>query len=269
MTGERWAAPDIDAALTRCEARNGQGIRCILDVLGEEASEHSQADRFVDAYIALAEAVADRDLDAAVTVKPTALGAHVDTTSAERNMMRVCREVAGLGVPFEVDMEGTPLVDHTIDAVLMCVDEGLAVTLALQAYLDRTPRDLEVVADAGVGIRLVKGAYMGDVTDHAEVQRRLLALAEGLMARGVDFGVGTHDPVLLERLTGAAEGAGARDRMELSFLMGLADGTRERLAREGWRLAEYVPFGRDTRAYVLRRERYLKALGHLGLAPAP
>ncbi|MCI0497315.1 MAG: proline dehydrogenase family protein [Thermoplasmata archaeon] len=266
MTGERWAVHDLEAALSRCRARNAQGIRCILDVLGEEAGGHDQAERFVDAYIALAEAISSRGLDASVTVKVTALGAHVDTTSAEGNLMRVCRAARDLGVAFEVDMEGTPLVEHTIDAVLACVDEGLPATVALQAYLDRTPEDMELMVDAGVGVRLVKGAYMGDVTDHGEIQRRFVGLARGLLGKMVPFGAGTHDPVLVDRLLGMADDA--RDRFELSFLMGLADSTKERLASEGWRVAEYIPFGRDLRAYQVRRERYLKALDHLGLAPA-
>jgi proline dehydrogenase len=57
--------------------------------------------------------------------------------------------------------------------------------------------------------------------------------------------------------------------MEFGFLRGLADGTKLELARDGWIVAEYVPFGRDFEPYVLRRLNYLKRLGASGRAPAP
>lgn len=269
MTAERWALPDVEAALARCAARNGQGIRCVIDVLGEEARDHDQAGRFVDAYAAVARTIAERGHDASIAVKPTALGAHVDTVTSERNLCRIARTAAEMGIGFEVDMEGTPLVDHTIESVLVCVDDGLPVTLALQAYLDRTPDDLELALDAGISVRLVKGAYLGDTTEHGEIADRFRRLVDRLLDGDAPFAVGTHDPTLIRWITKRAGAEGAADRLELSFLMGLADGTKERLAADGWRVAEYIPFGRDARAYVLRRERYLRALEHEGLEPTP
>lgn len=42
--------------------------------------------------------------------------------------------------------------------------------------------------------------------------------------------------------------AGNQNLVEFVFLSGLADRTKVALAKEGWRLSEYVPFGENRAA---------------------
>jgi proline dehydrogenase len=81
---------------------------------------------------------------------------------------------------------------------------------------------------------------------------------------GYPFSLGTHDPEIIDWATGLDV---RRERMEFGFLMGLADETKVKMVRDGWQVSEYVPFGGDTRAYQLRRERYLSALEVLDREP--
>jgi hypothetical protein len=48
------------------------------------------------------------------------------------------------------------------------------VTVALQAYLDRTEEDLKVILRNRIGLRLVKGAYSRDSKDFVEIHRRFV-----------------------------------------------------------------------------------------------
>jgi proline dehydrogenase len=63
--------------------------------------------------------------------------------------------------------------------------------------------------------------------------------------------------------------ADQRDHLTFGFLMGLSDQTKLRLARQGWQVSEYVPFGSDPGPYVARRERYLRELREQDRSPAP
>jgi proline dehydrogenase len=63
--------------------------------------------------------------------------------------------------------------------------------------------------------------------------------------------------------------ADQRDHLTFGFLMGLSDQTKLRLARQGWQVSEYVPFGSDPVPYVARRERYLRELREQDRSPAP
>jgi proline dehydrogenase len=134
-------------------------------------------------------------------------------------------------------------------------------------YLDRTGADIQAMASGGVRVRLVKGAYQGDTRDYREIQDRMRTAAGGLLSAGRAFAFATHDPDLIAWLR---ERTGSdRETVEFGFLMGLSDRTKEALASGGWRVCEYVPFGPGGRAYVLRRERYLRELERLGRSPAP
>ena len=62
---------------------------------------------------------------------------------------------------------------------------------------------------------------------------------------------------------------GKKDLIEFGFLKGLADRTKVAMAKEGWLVSEYVPFGKNRTAYEARRRKYLKELESLGRIPAP
>ena len=140
----RWALPDLQSAVAWCSRRNAQNIRCIIDVLGEYAREESQAAGSVEAYMAAAKSIADNGLDASLTVKLSALGVLFDHERCQQNVQTIAREAARLGVGFEIDMEGRPLVTYTIDVAAACAKEG-PVSLALQAYLERSRNDLSLI----------------------------------------------------------------------------------------------------------------------------
>ena len=268
MTGaeDRWALPDQESALEWCRKRNAEGIRCILDVLGENARDEVQAARSVEAYVSCARSIDDEGLDASISVKLTDLGALFDENVCRKNVRTLARESARCGVGFEIDIEGRPLVDFTVKTALDCAAE-CPLTLALAANFDRTPEDLKALLQEGVRPRLVKGAYLGDVEDFGEVQARLKGLVEIVLAAEEPFSLATCDPVVIGwalQHVPKAEGL-----LEFGFLMGLSDVTKAKLAGQGWAVSEYVPFGPRREAYEARRMRYLRELSALGRAPAP
>ncbi|NLT36837.1 MAG: hypothetical protein GXX95_01580 [Methanomassiliicoccus sp.] len=262
----RWTLPDQASALQWCAHRNEQGIRCILDVLGRYNRDETLARESYAAYIKLAEQVKKRGLKASFAVKPSILGG-VISRNLTMELVRGIGEKAGdLGIGFELDMEG----QRTIDLTLLIAEEsarsGLRPTIALQSYLKRTPKDIERMLDAGVKIRLVKGAYTGDIADFNIIQEVFKDLVEQILERDVPFCIATHDPDLLEW---SQDRISDRDILEFSFLKGLADETKERLVWDGWKVAEYVPFGPHKEGYETRRKTYLRRLDELGRLPAP
>lgn len=261
---DRWTLPDLDAAVRRCRAQNARGIRCILAALGEYARSERQVRENLEHSSAIVAAIDEQGLDASLTVKMTALGALIDRDTARDSLLRLARGARSRGVGFEVDMEGRGFVAMTVDAAVTCAREGVPVTLALQANLDRTPGDLERILRHGIRPRLVKGVYPGDTDDPDEVRERFRRLAAGVLDRRIPLSAGTHDPDLVAWLA-----QDAHETVEFAFLMGLSDETKLRLAGEGRAVAEYVPFGEQADVYVARREKYLAKLAAEGRAPAP
>ncbi len=249
-----------------CEHRNELGIRCILDILGGYGREEEHAKLSYNAYIDLAKEIARRKLKASISVKPSTFGGTINRDLTKRLVEQLGVNVHKLGVGFELDMEGQRTVDLTLLLAEECARSGLPVTIALQAYLNRTPRDIERMMDAGVKVRLVKGAYTGDLSDYNMIAEIYKDLVELVISYDVPFCVATHDPDILEWVKNRIRD---RDILEFGFLKGLADVTKERLVVEGWSVAEYVPFGSNREGYEARRKTYLNKLDELGRLPAP
>ncbi len=182
-------------------------------------------------------------------------------------ILALAHECASRRVGFEMDMEGRSMVDFTLDAAKACAESRCPVTLALQAYLDRTTRDVESALGSGVRVRLVKGAYAGDASDFMDIQGRFKNLARVLMEREVPFCVGTHDPDLIVWTTMKA--ADFSDKVEFGMLKGLSDRTKLDFVKNKWRVSEYTPFGENKVAYESRRRAYLHTLESIGRYPAP
>ncbi len=263
---DRWTLQDREAALKWCAKRNDQGIHCIIDILGRYNQDEEKARRSYDAYIELAEQIVDRSLKASITVKPSTLGGTVGRQFTKPLARGICERAADLGVGFELDMEGQRMVDLTLELAEDCSRSGMKPTIALQAYLNRTPQDIERMLDAGARVRLVKGAYSGDIQDFNMISEVYKDLVELIISRDVPFCVATHDPDILEWVQQRFHD---REMLEFSFLKGLSDETKERLVSDGWRVSEYVPYGSNKEGYEARRKAYLRALDELGRVPAP
>ncbi|MDD1717903.1 MAG: proline dehydrogenase family protein [Methanoregulaceae archaeon] len=266
--GGRWSEPDLHSAIERCRRRNAEGIRCVLNVMGEFSASREESERVRDAYLECLRAVRWNGLDASVSVKLAALGGAWNQTLCRELVVSVLRATAEKRAGgFEIDTEGRNLVPYTIETACACTGFGVPVTVALQAYLDRTSGDLRSCIDQKLRVRIVKGAYLGDTGDFADISGRFRTLAGVLIGEGISFSAGTHDPEIVEWLKSGTERQ--KHLVEFGFLMGLADETKHTLVKEGWKVSEYIPFGPGNGAYETRRERYLKELESSGRKPVP
>ncbi len=144
---------------------------------------------------------------------------------------------------------------HRIDRILAAVSAvartGGAVSATIQANLKRSPSDARALAEGGVPIRLVKGAYeedprvalpRGEANDLA-----FLELAHALHADGAEVAIATHDAVLREALVRALPGIG------VEMLLGVRSVDARALAGRGVPVRIYVPYGHDWFRYAARR----------------
>jgi proline dehydrogenase len=263
---ERWSLADLQSAVLWCRERNRQHVRCTLAAIAEFARIPEESHQALDAHLTGIRAAGDLKSGISFSIKPSAIGILFDRREYVRNLSLLFHEARDHGVPFEIDMEGSPLVEGTLQSALDLAREG-PLTLALQAYLDRTSRDLQVCINAGITVRLVKGAYRGDTDDFTRIQKQFRAHAETLISAGTPFSAATHDPELIDWLK--EEMSNHKNLVEFAFLKGLAEQTKTDMVKDDWKVAEYIPYGPGGQAYIMRRHRYLKTLENLGRAPVP
>jgi proline dehydrogenase len=236
-------------------------------VLGENVKSEKQALLASETYLTTAQELYAGGLDGGIAIKLSNLGANFDKSLAREDLLNIYKKTESLNVNLELDMEGMPMVDYTIESAIECSKKGYHVTMALQAYLDRSKDDLKTALEHEITVRVVKGAYLGDTDDFAEIQKRFRTLVDLLLQCGQHFTIGTHDPELIEWVK--VQAVEQKELIEFGFLKGLADETKLELVEDGWAVVEYIPFGHDYKAYVTRRKRYLKELDRLGRHAVP
>jgi proline dehydrogenase len=263
----KWVHSDLQSAVKWCKKRNSQSIRCTIDVLGENSKDEDETRRFVEDYKSVIHSISDERLKASPSIKLTSLGANFDKKLCTDSVLALYTAANLNKVQLEMDMEGTPLVDFTLNTAVKFSVFDFPITLALQSYLNRTTDDIYTLLNKGVRVRLVKGAYFGDVDIFSFIQERFKFLSIILLDGNAPFSVGTHDPELIKWIK--EKSYHKREHFEFGFLMGLADKTKLELVDEGWKVSEYVPFGSEKAAYETRRNRYLKELEAAGRNPVP
>jgi proline dehydrogenase len=79
-------------------------------------------------------------------------------------------------------------------------------------------------------------------------------MAEALLQRGTYPAIATHDPRVVDAVRAFAAGHGiGKERFEFQMLYGVRPELQRELAREGYNVRVYVPFGTHWAGYFYRR----------------
>jgi proline dehydrogenase len=257
---DRFVAGDrLEDALAAATRLAGQGLTATLDRLGENVVTPDEVRGAVESYAETLREMAASRLDPNISVKLTMLGLDIGDDVAFENtlmLLETARSVEGF---VRIDMEGSAYTERTlaIAEALHARVPGLVGTV-IQAYLHRSDRDLERLIDLKMRVRLVKGAYAEParlaLQRPSEINEAFARLMERLLEDGRYPAIATHDPALIRATRGFALRMGIDSkRWEFQMLYGVRREAQLALAREGYGMRIYLPFGADWYPYFARR----------------
>ena len=261
-----------EAALAHVEGLNDRGVAGILNLLGEHYEERPPADADADAYVDLVKAIAERGVDACVSVKSSQIGLDVGDDVFEENLARIVEAANapgatgpdGTGTFVWIDMEDHETTHVTLDAFerhAIATDGNVGV--CVQANLKRTREDLERLADLPGKVRLVKGAYDEPAELSYEEKARVDESYRDCLAylfEAFDDGiaVGSHDPGMIEHAKELHADHGTP--YEVQMLTGVRESAQFELAAEDdVEVYQYIPYGTKWFSYFYRRIRERKS----------
>lgn len=258
MPGER-----AEDALAAAQAFAPEGRGVIFTQLGENLTKLSDADAVRDHYLGLFDQIRSRGLkEAHVSVKPTQLGLDLDAAACASLCDTLAAKAAATGSFLWIDMEDSSYVDRTLALYRTLKAKYPATGLAIQAYLRRTPADLEALWVVKPVIRLVKGAYAEPPhvafpvkrdTDLAyyELSVKMLEKAKAGLCTAI---FGTHDIGLVDRLIAKAREIGVADgQYQVHMLYGIRDAEQRQYAKDGRHVKTLVSYGRSWYKWYMRR----------------
>ena len=259
---KRWIAGETyDEAMVRAEQANANKMLGIMNLLGEDITVREEAGAATTEYLEILKAINARKIRSCISVKPTQLGLSIDKKLFEDNLSSILSSAKSLGNFVWIDIEGSPYTADTIDSYLEVRKKFDNVGIAIQAYLKRSEEDVNRILDAKGIIRLVKGAY-NEKPEIAfkrknQINENYSKLMRLIFERGQRFAIATHHEKLIEE---AAELSKSRKvDFEFEMLMGIRDKKKIELAQRGYRMSEYIPYGKGWWPYSVRRIREHKS----------
>ena len=261
MSARFVAGTRVDDALVAATAVNGQGFSASLDSLGENVHSPQEAQQAAQVYHRVLDAIAQRSLDANVSVKLTQMGLDLDLELAFETVAALVEHAAAANTFVRIDMEGSDYTQATIDMVcrLHAREENRGrVGVVIQSYLRRSEQDIARLLAEGIRIRLCKGAYQEPpglaFPDKADVDSNFVKLMQMLLPSGIYHGIATHDEAMIEATCRfAREHSIGPQQFEFQMLYGVRRDLQKSLLARGYRLRVYIPFGTEWYPYFMRR----------------
>jgi len=241
-------------------ARSGYPIN--LNHLGENVSSKEEAAAVRDSYIEMLRKLDAAKMDGIISIKPTQLGLDLDPKLCQEFCCQIAEAAGSLGRIVEMDMEGTPYTDATLEIYEATQQRYPGQGVAIQSYLRRSERDIERLIALRPKIRLVKGAYLESpelaFQKKSEVDANFCRLIDLLLNHAVAGrcfpAIASHDPAMVEHARkGIAARKLERNRYEFQMLYGIRRDLQQQIHNEGHTMRIYVPFGTEWLPYFMRR----------------
>ena len=258
--GRFVAGETLDDCIPVLQRLNDRGLWANTTLLGEGVHDRAQTDAVVATYEEVIDRIATEELRANVALKLTHLGLEIDEELAYENVRRLVEHAGERDEFIRIDMEQSQFVDATLRIYRRLREEASLgnVGTVLQAYLFRTPTDLDALLPLQPNLRLVKGAYLEAAAiaypSKSDVDAAYERLLEKMLSGGGYTAIATHDERLIQWAIRYAEEHGiGRDRFEFQMLYGVRPQLQADLTRRGFKVLVATPYGPEWYPYLMRR----------------
>ena len=257
----QWiAGVTLDEAVERVKKENNSGIGAIINFLGEHVRDKAEARRNMEENLKILQEIESEKIRAALSIKLTQLGLLFDKNLCSSNVENIVSSAASNNIFVWIDMENSPFTEDTIDIYFDIIKKFRNTGIAIQANLRRSESDVKKIAVAGGIIRLVKGAYSEKkelaYQERSEVAINFSKLMGYLFYKSTFLAIATHDELLINEAIEANKAH--QRRIEFQMLMGVRDELKNRLVKQGFAVADYIPYGKTWFPYTTRRLRERK-----------
>jgi len=252
------AGHDFESAKPRVQDLLDEGYEVSIDYLGELSKTIEDCERARDQYVEIINYYKDQKIN--ISIKPSQLGLLINPVVSYKHVDLLARMAKRRGHTIRLDMENSKVTELTRNLAISLNKRHKNVGVAIQANLIRTPKDLKLLIEHNVSVRLVKGAYKenADIAYQKEIDinAAFFDYAATLVNENRPA-LGTHDEDLLKEVI---EILPDPEQFDYEFLYGIRRDLQKSLLKKQYCVRVYVPFGTDWLPYTLRRLKEWKNL---------
>ncbi|MFG6114411.1 proline dehydrogenase family protein [Halobacillus sp. MO56] len=262
--GPKFGADKIVGGVTFEEAvpliqqLNQQGLQVTVDHLGEFVNSEKEARKRGQECKNTIKTISETGLNSEVSLKLTSLGLDINEDIVMENMEQILETAEEHNVVVTIDMEDSSRCKQTLEIYKRLKFQYHNLGTVIQSYLYRSDSDLDDLNECNPYLRLVKGAYKesGKVAfpDKSMVDDNLKHLIKKNLLNGNYTAIASHDDKIIDYTKKLAEEENIpKDQFEFQMLYGMRNQTQLDLAKEGYTVRVYLPYGDDWYGYFMRR----------------
>jgi proline dehydrogenase len=250
------AGVTVESVIQKVRELNQKGLICTVDHLGEFVSSRDEALEATEFNVNTLESIAKATANSTLSVKMTQLGLDIDRDFCVGNMRRILQTAKDCNNFVRIDMEDHAHCEITLDILRELRETYDNVGTVIQAYLFRAEQDVKDLK--GIPLRLVKGAYKEspDVAyqDKKDVDSNYLKIIKEHLQSGSYTAIASHDHNIIDKVKRfTALHQIPKSQFEFQMLYGFRTDMQLNLAKEGYTMRVYIPFGNDWFGYFMRR----------------
>ncbi|MFH2092934.1 MAG: proline dehydrogenase family protein [Pseudomonadota bacterium] len=258
------AGETINDAVNAAKKLHAQGIMTTIDLLGEFITTLDEARANKNEYLNMIDVVRKENISGNYSLKPTFFGLLIDKEAAYGYIREIVAKAAEFDHFVRIDMESADCTDMEIELFRRLKTEfPKNVGLVLQAYLKRTPQDINHLLDLNskdipLNIRLCKGIYVESPAiafqSYSQINTHFLENIELMIQKKIFSAIATHDQPIVEGVYNLLDQYKVpKDRYEFQMLYGVTPKLCASILEKNHPMRVYIPFGQQWFGYCSRR----------------
>ena len=236
---------------------NEKSIATTIDFMGEDTTDEKQAVQAYERFRKVISVINEYNLQSSVSLDLSHIGLSVDKKLGIENLNDLAEEAESSDIEIMISMEGSEKTDKIFSVYEEVNKNHRNVGITIQAYLHRTPDDLERLLRFDGKIRLVKGAFEEPAeiakSRGTELNERYLKILNRILTAGKACSVATHDSKLINQATNLISSYEDANTTEFEMLLGVSNDTLENLSKKGFNTRVYLPYGSEWYLYYCHR----------------
>ena len=252
------AGESLEDAIRAVRQANQQNMTGTLDLLGENTLTQEDAANACQEIVGIFDRILEEKVRCNISIKLTQLGLALNQDLSRQYLLQIAKHALSRDNVVRVDMEDSPYTQCTLDMVEEAHAKFGNVGAVIQSYLYRSEQDTLRLLERGIGIRLVKGAYLEPESvafrKKKDTDSNFIKLMRILLASKPYHAIATHDESIIAATKEFARVQNIpKDHFEFQMLYGIRRDLQLALAKEGYNVRIYIPYGRRWYSYFMRR----------------
>ena len=230
-----------------------------IEFMGESVSSINEANEVTQEFLKIIDTIKKEKLDSIVALDLSHIGLAIDKQLAFENLKSLAEATKDTAIEVSISAEGIDRTDNILETFYKISPDYPNIGITIQAYLHRTPKDLEHILQATQGtVKMVKGAFAAPeefaLKRGEKLDQQYISLVEKLLLSNRKCSIATHHDKIQDSLKEfIIKNDIPKTNYEFQMLYGIREDLLKNLQQEGYPCRQYIVYGKEWYLYLCNR----------------